>query len=213
MHGLYALRSALPRRCNREIAMKNINCLLCGVGGQGTVLASKLLAFAAMQKGLDVRTSETIGMAQRGGCVVSHVRMGQDIASPMVPKQSAQVVIGFEPGEAVRCLDYLAEDGFVITNSKGVMPITANFGGAKYEPGEMIEYLKANVKNLIIVDGDDICKQCGSTKVLNIALLAAAAKTGRLGITVDELKSAIVMRMPEKFHAINLKAVEIAASK
>lgn len=191
--------------------MNNINCLLCGVGGQGTVLASKLLAFAAMQKGLQVRTSETIGMAQRGGCVVSHVRMGQDIASPMVPKHSAQVIIGFEPGEAVRCLDHLAEGGTVIVNRKGVMPITANFGGAKYDPDRMLEYLKANVKNLIVVDGEQICRECGSPKVLNIALLAAAAKSGRLGITVDELKSAVVKRMPEKFHALNLKAAEIAA--
>lgn len=191
--------------------MNNINCLLCGVGGQGTVLASKLLAFAAMQKGLQVRTSETIGMAQRGGCVVSHVRMGRDIASPMVPKHSAQVIIGFEPGEAVRCLDHLAEGGAVIVNRKGVMPITANFGGAKYDPDRMLEYLKANVKNLIVVDGEQICRECGSPKVLNIALLAAAAKSGRLGITVDELKSAVVKRMPEKFHALNLKAAEIAA--
>ena len=191
--------------------MNNINCLLCGVGGQGTVLASKLLAFAAMQKGAEVRTSETIGMAQRGGCVVSHVRTGHDIASPMVPKHSAQVIIGFEPGEAVRCLDYLAEDGVVIVNRKGVMPITANFGAKKYDADTMLEYLKENVKELIIVDGEDICRQCGSGKVLNIALLAAAAKTGRLGMSVDELKDAIVKRMPEKFHEINLRAVDIAA--
>lgn len=191
--------------------MNNINCLLCGVGGQGTVLASKLLAFAAMQKGAEVRTSETIGMAQRGGCVVSHVRTGHDIASPMVPKHSAQVIIGFEPGEAVRCLDYLAEDGVVIVNRKGVMPITANFGAKKYDANAMIEYLKENVKELIVVDGEDICRQCGSGKVLNIALLAAAAKTGRLGMSVDELKDAIVKRMPEKFHEINLRAVDIAA--
>ena len=190
--------------------MNNINCLLCGVGGQGTVLASKLLAFAAMQKGADVRTSETIGMAQRGGCVVSHVRTGYNIASPMVPKHGAHVIIAFEPGEAVRCLDYLAEDGAVVVNSKGVMPITANFGGAKYDADGMLTYLKNNVKNLIIVDGEEICRQCGSTKVLNIALLAAAAKTGMLGITVDELKDAIVKRLPERFHAINLKAADLA---
>ena len=192
--------------------MNNINCLLCGVGGQGTVLASKLLAYAAMQKGAQVRTSETIGMAQRGGCVVSHVRMGQSIASPMVPKRSAHVIIGFEPGEAVRCLDYLAEEGTVIVNSKGVMPITANFGGEKYDAAKMLEYLESNVENLIVVDGDEICGQCGSTKVLNIALLAAAANTGKLGITVDELKAAIIERLPEKFHEVNLKAADIAVS-
>lgn len=188
----------------------NRNCLLCGVGGQGTVLASKLLAYAAMKKGAEVRTSETIGMAQRGGCVVSHVRMGKDIASPMVPKHSAQVIIGFEPGEAVRCLEYLAEDGVVIVNRKGVMPITANFGAKKYDSEEMIGYLKETAKNLIIVDGENICEKCGSGKVLNIALLAAAVSTGELGISLDELKEAITERLPERFHEMNLKAVDLA---
>ena len=112
---------------------ENKNCLLCGVGGQGTVLASKLIAFAAMRRGENVRTSETIGMAQRGGCVVSHVRTGDDIASPLVPKHTADVMIAFEPAEAVRCLDYLAPDGAVIVNKKAVMPITVNFGGAGYD--------------------------------------------------------------------------------
>lgn len=83
------------------------SCLLCGVGGQGTVLASKMIAFAAMEKGESVRTAETIGMAQRGGCVVSHVRVGGGIYSPLIPKGGADVLIAFEPGEAVRCLSYL----------------------------------------------------------------------------------------------------------
>ena len=191
----------------------NRNCLLCGVGGQGTVLASKLLAYAAMKKGAEVRTSETIGMAQRGGCVVSHVRMGKDIASPMVPKHSAQVIIGFEPGEAVRCLEYLAEDGVVIVNRRGVMPITANFGAKKYDAEEMLGYLKENAKNLIIVDGENICEKCGSGKVLNIALLAAAVSTGELGISLEELKEAITERLPERFHEMNLKAVDLAVER
>ena len=82
----------------------SMNCLLCGVGGQGTVLASRLIAYAAMQKGLEVRTAETIGMAQRGGCVVSHVRTGDEIFSSLIPLGSADVIIAFEPAEAVRCL-------------------------------------------------------------------------------------------------------------
>ena len=135
---------------------ENKNCLLCGVGGQGTVLASKLIAFAAMRRGENVRTSETIGMAQRGGCVVSHVRTGEDIASPLVPKHTADVMIAFEPAEAVRCLDYLAPDGAVIVNKKAVMPITVNFGGTGYDADAVLEYLRANVKKLTIVDGDEI---------------------------------------------------------
>ena len=186
------------------------NILLCGVGGQGTVLASKLIAFAAMEKGEDVRTSETIGMSQRGGCVVSHVRAGKDIASPMLPKGSADVIIAFEPAEAVRNISYLKKGGTVVVNRMAVKPVTASLTGSDYDGSEAIEYLKANVADLRIIDGDDICEKCGSPKVLNIALLAAAAKSGALGLTVEELKSAIKGRIPEKFHGINLRAVELA---
>ena len=84
-----------------------MNCLLAGVGGQGTVLASKLIAQSAMNRGLNARTAETIGMAQRGGCVVSHVRVGEKIHSPLIPQHKADLIIGFEPAEAVRCLPYL----------------------------------------------------------------------------------------------------------
>ena len=98
----------------------NKNCLLCGVGGQGVVLASKLIAYAAMEKGMFVRTSETIGMAQRGGSVVSHVRVGEEIHSPMIPKGSADVLLAFEPAEAVRNLSYLKKGGIVIVNQKAL---------------------------------------------------------------------------------------------
>lgn len=191
--------------------MKN-NCLLCGVGGQGTVLAAKLIAFAAMAKGSDVRTAETIGMAQRGGCVVSHVRTGENIASPLIPKGGADVIIAFEPAEAVRCLSYLKKDGTVIVNKKAVKPVTASLGGSSYSGGEMIEYLENNVQKLVVIDGDKICEQCGSAKVLNITLLAAAAKSGGLGINVDDLKNAVINMVPERFHALNLKAIELACS-
>ena len=80
------------------------NVLVCGVGGQGTVLASRLIALAAMEKGMEARGAETIGMAQRGGSVVSHVRIGEEIHSPLIPYKAADVIIGFEPAEAVRCL-------------------------------------------------------------------------------------------------------------
>ena len=186
----------------------NVNCLLCGVGGQGTVLASKLIAFAAMEKGSQVRTAETIGMAQRGGCVVSHVRTGNNISSPLIPKGMADVIIAFEPAEAVRNIDFLKKDGTVIVNMKAVKPVTASLTGSEYDGAEMLEYLNKNVEHLYIIDGDNICTECGSPKVLNIALLAAAAKSGALGITVDELKSAIAKRIPEKFHNLNMSAVD-----
>lgn len=189
----------------------NINCLLCGVGGQGTVLASRLIAFAAMNNGKMARTAETIGMAQRGGSVVSHVRTGDIIHSPMIPFKSADIIIGFEPAEVVRCFPYLKDDGVVIVNKKGIMPVTASLG-AKYEPDEMLEYLKTNAKKVIVVDGDKICAECGSPKVLNVALLGAAVATGKLGLSVDDIKNAIEQRVNAKFHELNLKALEKGVS-
>lgn len=185
------------------------NILLCGVGGQGTVLASRLLAEAAMEKGRHVRTAETIGMAQRGGGVVSHVRIGDEIHSPLIPKGGADVILGFEPGEAVRCLPYLKPEGTLVVNTKAVKPVTATLGGDLYEGSDMLTYLRLKVKNLITVDGDSVCDRCGSPKVLNTALVAAGAKAGCLDLTLEELQSAIRSKMKEKYHAPNLMAVEI----
>lgn len=190
--------------------MNNINCILCGVGGQGTVLASKLIAFAAMEKGMDVRTAETIGMAQRGGCVVSHVRIGKNICSPLVPKGSADIIIGFEPAEAVRCISYLKKGGTVIVNSKAVKPVTSSLRGTYTDGKEMTDYLESTSANVRIIDAEEICREVGSQKVLNIVLLAAAAKSGALGITVNELKSAIEKRVNPKFVEMNFKAADLA---
>ena len=182
------------------------NCLLCGVGGQGTVLASKLIAQAAMNKGISARTAETIGMAQRGGPVVSHVRIGEDIKAPMIPEGEADVIIAFEPGEAVRCLPYLKKDGTVIVNTKPVMPITATLG-MHYNSKEMLEYLEHQSCDVIMVDGEDICRKLNSPKVLNVVLLGAAVQTGKLGITLEDLQDAICAKLNPKFVELNMKAL------
>lgn len=188
-----------------------VNCILSGVGGQGTILASKLISQAAMNKGLSVRTAETIGMAQRGGCVVSHVRIGRDIHSPMVPRHCADVIIGFEPAEAVRCLPYLKKGGVVVVSKKAVMPVTASLGKGSYDASDMLDYLKKNTENLIIVDGEKICEECGSAKVLNVALLGAACASGGLGLTLAEVEAAISERVAPKFVEMNTAALAAGA--
>lgn len=188
------------------------SCLLCGVGGQGTVLASRLIAASAMEKGKMARTAETIGMAQRGGCVVSHVRIGEQLSSPLIPKGKADILIGFEPAEAVRNLDYLKKDGIVIVNKKAIAPVTASLSEAVYTGEEMLAYLQAHVKRLIVVDGDAICEECGSLKVLNIVLLGAAVATGELGISLSEVEQAILSKVNEKFHPMNKKALAAGAA-
>ncbi|KLU67417.1 indolepyruvate oxidoreductase subunit B [Desulfosporosinus acididurans] len=188
-----------------------INCILAGVGGQGTVLASKLIAQTAMGKGKNVRTAETIGMAQRGGCVVSHVRIGEEIHSPLVPLRSADVIIGFEPAEAVRSLPYLKEEGIVIVSQKDIKPVTDSLANTNYEGTEMLDYLKSHVKRLIIIDVEPIFAACGSTRVLNIALLGAAAAAGVFDISLAEIERTIEHKLPQQFIAMNLKALRAGA--
>lgn len=189
--------------------MKNI--LLCGVGGQGTVLASKLIAQAAMEKGLEARSAETIGMAQRGGSVVSHVRIGSSIHSPMIPIGQADVIIGFEPGESVRALAYLKPGGSLVVCPESIMPVTASLGLGNYSGQEAVIYIKQQVKQVIVVDGSGISKACGSFRVLNTALLGAAAAGGLLDITLEEMEQAIIKRVPEKFRSMNQKALAFGA--
>lgn len=189
------------------------NCLLCGVGGQGVVLASRLIAYAAMEQGGFVRTTETIGMAQRGGSVVSHVRAGREVHSPLIPAKSADVILAFEPGEAVRCLPYLKENGLVITNSRIVKPVTSSLSGGNYSGQDMIRYLQERTDNLLVVDGEEICRRAGSPKVLNVALLGAAAKSGALGITVEEMLNAVRKNVKEKYIALNETALELGGEQ
>ena len=189
----------------------NKNCLLCGVGGQGVVLASKLIAYAALDKGKFVRTTETIGMAQRGGSVVSHVRAGDEIHSPMIPEGQADVILAFEPAEAVRNLKYLKKDGIVIVNQKALKPVTSTLGGSSYEGPEMIEYLKKKVNRLFVIDGERICSESGSSKVLNVALLGVAAASEALEISVSEMEEKLRKQVNPKFLEVNLKALKLGA--
>jgi len=188
------------------------NCLLCGVGGQGVVLASKLIAYAAMGKGLNVRTSETIGMSQRGGSVVTHVRMGETVHSPMIPKGTADVIMAFEPAEAVRNLSYLREDGVMVVDKKAVKPVTATLMQSNYNGQEALDYLQKKVKNLYIIDGDAICEQAGSSKVLNVVLLGVALGSGVLNIPLDDMKEEIKKHVKPQFVEMNIKALELGAN-
>lgn len=188
-----------------------INYILAGVGGQGTVLASKLIAQCAMNQGLHARTAETIGMAQRGGCVVSHVRVGEQSDSPLIPLHSAHVLIGFEPSEAVRCLPYLREDGVIVVSNKAIQPVTASLSGSRYNGEEMIAFLREQGKRLIVLDAGQVCRECGSGKGLNVALLGAAARSGVLGFTLEDVEQALPQRMQQKFIPMNQKALQVGA--
>ena len=183
------------------------NIILCGVGGQGTVLASRLISAAAMAKGIPVLSAETIGMAQRGGSVFSHLRLGDGLYSPMIARGEADLIIGFEPGEAVRLIPFLKPGGQMIVSDRAVMPVTASLGGTDYRASDMLDYLSGRVPDLLIVEAEKAMREVGSPKVLNLILLGAAVSAGALGLDEEDLKEAIRARIPEKFHELNFKAL------
>lgn len=194
--------------------MSTTNIILCGVGGQGTVLASKLTAAASMAKSLNVRSAETIGMAQRGGNVLSYLRIGE-CASPLINNGCADLIIGFEPAETVRALSYLKKGGIVITSDRAMMPVTAALQGSDYEGSKMTDYLKSLegglIGKLVIVNTDAALHDLGSPKVMNMVLLGAAARGGYLGeVGIDDIKEALVKKVKPQFHELNFKALEYA---
>lgn len=193
-----------------------INILLAGVGGQGTVLAAKVLAQTAQDKGWSVRTAETIGMAQRGGNVVSHVRMGNEgesVLSPLIAHKSADLIIAFEPGEAARVLPYLSPGGTIISATSALQPVTAVLSKQPYVAGDVIRGIERTLDQggaqFIAVDDAALCAEAGSRKVLNTILLAYALACTDAGLTLDDLREAIRTCVKPRFVGMNLEAIDI----
>lgn len=194
-----------------------LNILLTGVGGQGTVLAAKVLAQAAQSKGWQVRTAETIGMAQRGGSVTSHVRMGsegEEVHSPLLTRGSADLIIAFEPGEAARVVPYLAPGGVLVTASTPIQPVTAALAAMPYcAEGVLAGIERAlNAANpdarLVVVDDAALIEKVGNRRALNTVLLASAVGTGCVPISVDEVKDAVAACVKPRFVEMNLAAID-----
>ena len=186
--------------------------IITGVGGQGIVLTSKLIAAAAMEKGYDVMSAETIGMAQKGGSVVSCLRIGHDIKAPMFPKGSADILIGFEPAEAVRMLPYLKKGGTVILNIHPIMPVTAALTGGSYSGSDMVQYLESLDIRLVSLDADKLCREIGSPKVLNMIMLGAAVNSGVLPFTLDDAEAVMRKTVKPQFAEMNAKALRCAVT-
>ena len=184
----------------------NKDILLCGVGGQGTVLASKLIASAAMRCGNIVHSAETIGMAQRGGSVTSHIRIGEKAFSPLIPRAGADILIAFEPAEAVRNLSFLKKDGVVIVNSTPVKPTTEALHETGYDGKEMIAYLKKKA-DCVVLDGEVLLEKAGSGRCFNI--LGALAASGRLEIPTEILIEEMEHQIKPQFLELNKKAFHI----
>jgi indolepyruvate ferredoxin oxidoreductase beta subunit len=180
------------------------NILLCGVGGQGTLLASNLLAECAMEAGYDVKKSEIHGMAQRGGSVVSHVRFGERICSPIIRKGECDILLAFEELEALRWTEYLKPGGLVISNAQNILPMSVSAGKARY-PQHITETLAKISADVISVDAIGKARELGNQKCLNVVLLGVLAR--RITEIKPEIWPEMIKKMvPQRLQELNLKA-------
>ena len=184
--------------------MATTNIMIVGVGGQGTLLTSRILGKMATNAGFDVKLSEVHGMAQRGGSVVTYVRYGENVAEPIVEEGQVDVLIAFERLEALRYLHFVKKDGVVIVNDLRMDPITVVTGQATYPEG-IIDTLKA-ARKTIVVNATEKSKEIGSPKSFNVIVLGAAAK--HMSFEKEEWIKVIESTVPPKTIAKNIEAFE-----
>ncbi len=182
--------------------MENKNIMVVGVGGQGTLLTSRIIGKTALTAGYDVKLSEVHGMAQRGGSVVTFVRYGEKVSEPVVEEGKADILISFERLEAMRYAHYLKKDGIIIVNDCRIDPMPVVIGAKTY-PENIIEEL-SKIHTVYSIDGGKIANELGNSKVLNSVVLGLAAKY--IGFTKQEWISVIEKTVPAKTIEINEKA-------
>jgi len=185
--------------------MDKLNLLIVGVGGQGTLLASRILGTVALKMNFDVKVSEVHGMSQRGGSVVTYVKMGKKVFSPLIEKGEADLIIAFEELEALRWIEYLNKDGRMIINEQEIDPMPVITGKAKY-PENILTTLKETGHRIYSLDALSIAGRCGTIKAVNIVLLGVMAKL--TGIDKQIFLDAIHEVVPAKVLEVNLKAFE-----
>ena len=183
------------------------NIMIVGVGGQGTLLASKMLGYVLMHQGYDVKVSEVHGMSQRGGSVVTYVRFGKKVYSPVIDKGEADYILSFEKLETERWIEYLKVGGQIITNTQEVDPMPVITGAAEY-PADIVTKLEEAGAKVDAKDFLSIAEEAGSSKAVNIVLM------GRLSeyfddIPYEEWSAAIDAIVPEKFRELNHKAFDL----
>ena len=186
-----------------------MDIMIAGVGGQGTVLASRILAQAALDSGLAARTAENIGMAQREGSVQSHLRIGAAEYGPLIGRQRADILLGFEPAEAQRAAAYLKPDGFMLVNVEPVYPVTVALGQSGYMLDEIQNYLGARSVRPIFVNATRLAIAAGNFKTLNAVMLGLLSATGRLPMTAATMLETLLALVPGKAREVNRKAFEL----
>ncbi len=179
------------------------NILIVGVGGQGILLAGRLIGETAMRAGYDVKVSEVHGMAQRGGSVNTFVKIGKKVYSPLIEPGNADIILAFEQLESLRWIDYLCADGTVIINEQKIDPMPVITGISKY-PGNIIGMIKPRARNCVHINALDIARECGNIKVVNMVLIGVLA--GVMPIRVETWLDSIKSIVPSKMLDVNIQA-------
>ena len=185
--------------------MSTKNIMIVGVGGQGTLLASRILGNAVIRKGYDVKVSEVHGMSQRGGSVVTYVKFGDAVHSPIIDKGEADIILAFECLEAYRALPWLKKGGKMIVNNQMINPMPVITGAAEY-PADVLQKLGA-VVDLTAVDALALAREAGNAKAVNVVLIGVMAKNTE--IPYEEWIETIKTTVPPKFLEVNLKAFDL----
>jgi len=185
--------------------VETMNFLITGVGGQGTILASDIMAAVGLAAGYDVKKSDILGLAVRGGAVVGHVRWGERVHSPIVPEGRVDYLLAFEILECLRWLNQVRPEGTVLVNQQEIHPVTVSSGFATYPEKETVDKaLQAATSNVYHVPGLDIAQKLGNTRVLNVVLLGALSAL--LPVEAETWENVLEERVPSRFIDLNLKA-------
>ena len=182
------------------------NIMIVGVGGQGSLLASKLLGHLLLTQGYDVKVSEVHGMSQRGGSVVTYVRYGDRVYSPIIDRGEADLIVSFEQLEAARWIEYLRPDGCIVTNTQKTDPMPVITGATTYPEG-LIEKMKAKGVNVDAIDALSLAEQAGSSKAVNLVLMGRLSKY--FDFSDEVWQEAIEACVPAKFLELNRRAFEL----
>ena len=186
------------------------NIMIVGVGGQGSLLASKLLGHLLLTEGYDVKVSEVHGMSQRGGSVVTYVRFGDKVYSPVIDKGEADFIVSFEKLEAARYVEYLKADGRIVVNTQEIDPMPVITGAAQY-PENLIEKMEQLGIAVDAMDCLSLAEQAGSAKAVNIVLMGRLSKY--FDIPAEKWRQAIRECVPQKFVELNLKAFDLGRAE
>ncbi len=190
--------------------VEEINIIICGVGGQGVVMLSELLGHAVVRDQLSVRGSEVLGMAQRGGSVISNIRIGSELHAPLVAEGRCDIMVALEPSEALRNIKYLFESSLVILNMREIVPFTISIDESKYPELEIvIKKLNEAADKVIVIDASQIAEEAGSLLSTNVAMLGALFGINRIPVEVETMKEVIRERLPAPAITANIKAFDL----